>query len=490
MKIACMALLSGLTLPALAAPVSTLTRTQESMLDHSALSLVPVGQSVTLEDFPLDGARSVDLDLERFSVIAPGAPMYIVDEHGNHNDVGDLGVVLLRGTVAGREGTRAFVSVSPYGTHGFVEDAGRIHSITSGPARADLADDLGLRVTDATGVPGRARPGITCATAPGVPGLDALGHAVLAPEGYAQLRPRMSLYETEVAVETDWEYVSNTFGGNVAAASAYIQTLIGGVSQIYESDVSTKLTVVWSRVFSVNNDPYTSSDPSGRLDHLKNHWDANMNGVSRDVVHMLTGVSPSWGGIAYVGALCYSVQNGMDDNYDYGVSAYLDGFFPDPLQNNNFGNWDLIVCAHELGHNHGTWHTHNDNQYNPVIDGCGLGNCSQACGATIMSYCHTCGSSSTPPPCQGGLSNIVLGFHPRVQDTILFFMDEYGTCATPTGPCGPADCDGDGVLSLDDLDCFIAAYFGGAAAADCDGNTTLNLDDLDCFVAAFSAGCP
>jgi len=55
----------------------------------------------------------------------------------------------------------------------------------------------------------------------------------------------------------------------------------------------------------------------------------------------------------------------------------------------------------------------------------------------------------------------------------------------------PADCDNNGTLNLDDIDCFVAAFLGSdLAAADCDGNGTLNLDDIDCFVTAFLAGCP
>ena len=54
-----------------------------------------------------------------------------------------------------------------------------------------------------------------------------------------------------------------------------------------------------------------------------------------------------------------------------------------------------------------------------------------------------------------------------------------------------ADCDGNGALNIDDIDCFVAAFIGSdIAAADCDGNGTLNIDDIDCFVAAFTAGCP
>ncbi|GJM19947.1 MAG: hypothetical protein DHS20C14_21600 [Phycisphaeraceae bacterium] len=62
--------------------------------------------------------------------------------------------------------------------------------------------------------------------------------------------------------------------------------------------------------------------------------------------------------------------------------------------------------------------------------------------------------------------------------------------AAPTG-CTFADCDGNGMLNVDDIDCFVAAFLGGdLVGADCDGNLTLNVDDIDCFVASFLGGCP
>ncbi len=53
------------------------------------------------------------------------------------------------------------------------------------------------------------------------------------------------------------------------------------------------------------------------------------------------------------------------------------------------------------------------------------------------------------------------------------------------------DCDGNGALNVDDVDCFVAGFLGAdLATADCDGNGSLNVDDVDCFVACFLATCP
>ncbi|MEQ8770307.1 MAG: S8 family serine peptidase [Phycisphaerales bacterium] len=64
-----------------------------------------------------------------------------------------------------------------------------------------------------------------------------------------------------------------------------------------------------------------------------------------------------------------------------------------------------------------------------------------------------------------------------------------GEIAAATG-CNEADFTGDGVLNLDDIDAFVAAFLSGDLAADVDGSGSINIDDIDAFVAAFLAGCP
>ncbi|MEQ8769249.1 MAG: alpha/beta hydrolase-fold protein [Phycisphaerales bacterium] len=54
-----------------------------------------------------------------------------------------------------------------------------------------------------------------------------------------------------------------------------------------------------------------------------------------------------------------------------------------------------------------------------------------------------------------------------------------------------ADCDNNGALNVDDIDCFVAAFLASDfEGADCDGSGALNLDDIDCFAASFVSGCP
>lgn len=54
----------------------------------------------------------------------------------------------------------------------------------------------------------------------------------------------------------------------------------------------------------------------------------------------------------------------------------------------------------------------------------------------------------------------------------------------------PADCDGDGVLTILDFVCFQGLFSSGDAGADCNADGSLNILDFLCFQNAFQQGCP
>ncbi|MEX0876754.1 MAG: M12 family metallo-peptidase, partial [Phycisphaerales bacterium] len=247
-----------------------------------------------------------------------------------------------------------------------------------------------------------------------------------------------------VAVETDWEFNDRLFNGNSSAAAAYLVSLMGAISEIYERDVDVRLAVPFLRVWADNSDPYSvaARDP---LDQVRNYWNALMDDVDRTITHYFTGrQDTSYGGVAYVGVLCFN-------EYGYGVSAYLDGSFPYPLIDYSYGNWDVVVASHEIGHNFGTGHTHS---YSPPIDGCGNGDCSNPFGGTIMSYCHTCA---------GGLGNIQLNFHERVQDFIMAYLDDVNCDLISQGVTAANDM----VFALENIQMEIDAM-GNDNAQSCD----------------------
>ncbi|MCW5775447.1 MAG: hypothetical protein KIS87_03240 [Phycisphaeraceae bacterium] len=351
---------------------------------------------VVLEGFPLPGGP-VDLRVEPFSVLTPDAEL-VVSTGSGEQPMPVPDVVLMRGTVEGSPGSRVFLSLSEWGSHGLILADGRRFALVAPP--------FGIGgphvVYNTADLPDHLQPSWVCRVNAAEHDVLGLARAATGSEGEG-LRSAPCRIAT-VAVDSDYEYTAWLFGANPDASAAYALTLMAAVSEIYTYELNVRLMVPYLRVFAQNNDPYGGGD---RLGELLNHWRATKGNVQRDLVHLFSG--DFGGGVAYVSVTC-------SKDWGYAVSG-LGGWFPYPLQDHHGGNWDLMVVAHELGHNFGTLHTHDG--YNPPIDGCGLGDCSQAWGGTIMSYCHTC---------PGGMTNIVLRFGERVIDRVLHYLQFEAPC--------------------------------------------------------------
>ncbi len=72
--------------------------------------------------------------------------------------------------------------------------------------------------------------------------------------------------------------------------------------------------------------------------------------------------------------------------------------------------------------------------------------------------------------------------------TLLCATHGRGLWTAPTAAC-PADFNGDGFVTGEDYDAFVAGFEAGDSAADFDANGFVNGDDFDGFIAAFVAGC-
>ena len=191
-----------------------------------------------------------------------------------------------------------------------------------------------------------------------------------------------------IRAELDNGLVSS-LGGSINAVN-YTLALWNEVLTLYAND---DIDVVLSDIFAwVVTSPYTGS-LGNRLDQLSN------NTPGADLTTLLT--NTSFGGIAYLSGLCSS-------NFGVSVSGIY-GFY----NNVPSYSWDVNVCAHEIGHNLSSPHTHACawNGNNTAIDGCGpAAGYSEGCsalvpsgGGTVMSYCHLLGTGM----------NFNLGFGPQ-----------------------------------------------------------------------------
>lgn len=437
--------------------------------DRAMVESLRAKGAVTVSGFPLGASRVADLSLDSFDVFTPDARIVIGTDHGDVA-IPRPDVVLLSGSIIGESESRVFLSFAGESVNGMVTTGGRTLIVSSGPSGSGLAPvifDQSAAVGSIAITEHRCANDDVDLRTPAMKAFQQTDHSGGWTDRDAPCRNAV------IAVETDNGFRTLFSGGSAAAATAYVGTLIGGVSEIYKRDVNTTLQVGFLRIWTTT-DPWTQSNTLDQLFQFQDFWNVNMTSVPRQAAHFLSGRGLG-GGVAYVGALCFP-------EYDYGLSANLSGFFPYPLANNQPQNWDPFVTAHELGHNFGTGHTHDIDSYNPIVDGCGLGDCSNAFNGTIMSYCHTC---------SGGMSNIRLELGPRVSDVVLAFMDSVPTCvpAVSCDPDCPADFDHDGFVTGDDFDAFVAAFELGDPAADFDGDTFVTGDDFDAYVAAFEAGC-
>ena len=362
-----------------------------------------VDDEIQVKNFPLSRGRSVDLALKRFDVFTTDAEIVTASLDGNGQIV-ELSttrpdVVLLRGFIIDEPESQVFLALGVHTTNGWIESRGSTFVVAKNPKEnwiavyeLDAVDpslmnwvDFKCGVQEATDFIKESSSDRTHARGLGV-----------------------NCPALRMAIETDWQFTGNLFGGNTDASGEYAATLIGAVSTIYESDVDIATKICYLRLWENSNDPWSGGSSSDQLSEFHSYWNSNMSHVDRHVAHMLSGQGLG-GGIAYVSAIC--------TGYGYAVSGNLGGSFPLPIEDHNGNNWDLMVVAHETGHNCGTSHTHD---YSPPIDGCGLGDCSEAWGGTIMSYCHTC---------SGGMSNMVMSLHPIVQDTIVNYLANDISCS-------------------------------------------------------------
>ena len=364
-------------------------------------------QLLDMRDFVLDADLSVDLELEQFRVFAPDALFVAAD--GDAEQLLDApDVTFLRGIVAGEPDSVVYLALSPMGSNGYVMLNGQTYVVSSGP----FTDNLDTVVYNLTALPDGQIiwNDFVCGASQLVDDQQAK------PEigGGIGLRSTHTCRQTIMAVDSDYEFTNILFGGDTAASTAYIGVLFGAVNEIYSRDVAIEVLVTYTRVWSSNTDPYFSNNLFDAFAEFKGEWKTNPSliAIDRTLAHHVSYRRYSGAaGVASLDALC------LPETVAYAVSGYMNGSFPYPLIDNNSQNWDPVVVSHEMGHNHGTGHTHDS--FTPPIDNCGNGDCSLAASGTIMSYCHTC---------PGGMTNIRLGFHELVSSRIDNFVRTWPLC--------------------------------------------------------------
>ena len=393
--------------------------------------LPPSGMTLSMH---FDGSDQ-QLELERFAVTDHSTRFLIQDHHGRERLLAfdPDSVVLLRGKASGDSDSSVFLALSPHGAIGTASIDGGSFALTPADNRRGLAHTgLSWRKMQAGEQPPLGVP---------ICGAEKSESSPPPARGIInQQRLRLDL-----AVETDFEYLE-LFEGDAIAAAEYLVALYGAVAMVYERDVAIELKVVWSRLWETSDDLFNEDNP---LNPFKNYWNKNMGHVDRDLAQFLTGrTNLPYGGVAWVSATC--------GNNAYSVSGYTLGSFYSATAP-AFGNWDINVAAHELGHNCGTWHTHDYE-----IDNCAGGDILRG---SIMSYCHTT---------TGGNANIDLRFHEVTQAAMRSHVEE--------ASCLVLNCNGNGESDADDIATGTSEDANGNLipddCEDCNENGSFDTDDI------------
>jgi hypothetical protein len=421
-------------------------------LDQISRQSRMTGLDVLLESFPLGQDLEVDLMLHDVRSITPASRFVVMRDAGSGLGVREFDVpapdlVVLSGHVIGSPDDYALLAQGDMGTMGYVRRGDRTYMISSGR----IGENKPTLVFDADNVPEEALAllPLECILLEPENALPGGSHDEMG--GF--LAGALPCRKVGFGLETDNEFLDSLFGGSENAANAYAALLLAASTTIYEAQFNVNLEIDYIRLWA-SSDPWTASNTSSQLNEFVSYWQSNMGSVSRDLAHFLSGRSLG-GGIAYLNGLC-------GGSSAYAVSANLNGSFPYPVEDNSGANWDLMVFSHEVGHNFGSGHTHES--YNPPIDGCGDGDCSVTPNGTIMSYCHLC---------PGGLANMRMIFHPRVESVILNHLENV-SCDFTGG--------GEGAQAADDE--FSVGFSGGIL------NVLENDQNLSCgslSIASFPA---
>lgn len=410
-------------------------------------------------EFRVTGVRAdagtVTLALRRFEVFARTVELRADDGHGQVRRLPRPRTRYYLGQV---EGSSDAVFLA-------VEEDGRVRGVverSDGRVAIEADGQRGLRFAPLA-PPSNTADGFRCTNEDLEQARTLVERAQAIAPASASATPRgQRPYRARIAIETDHQFFQK-LNSDSADALSYVGDLIGHASSRYLAEIDTRLEIVFVRLWTTADDPWTETGTNCSLYELGKYWNTNMTHVSRSLVHMLS-ARPTGGGSAWLRGLCSAPFNAPVDGCinvgsgslrvggDYGFTGNVQATFdPDHPQS----VWDSITPSHEIGHNFNSPHTH---CYNGIggnaapIDQCY--NAEMACysgaaslpgpanqgSGTIMSYCHL----------RGGFANVGMTFgtgHPygTAPERVPARMNDFVDSVAQTNP----DCIVDDTLFAD-----------------------------------------
>ncbi len=221
-----------------------------------------------------------------------------------------------------------------------------------------------------------------------------------------------TLHTYRLAMAATAEYTS--FHGGQNAAFSAIVTTVNRLNQIYERDLSTRLTLVsGTNVIYTNagTDPYTNNDPLKMLSENTFALDRTLGNASYDIGHVL---ATNGGGLASVATVCgqYKAEGVTGLAEPKGDSFIVD------------------YVSHEIGHQLGASHT-----FNGLRGSCSGNNREPATayepgsGSTIMAYTGLCNGDNLQVDSDAMMHSASIQ---QIQDYLHDSLSEGASCAIKT----------------------------------------------------------
>ena len=205
------------------------------------------------------------------------------------------------------------------------------------------------------------------------------------------------LKKYRLALSGTAEYTDSQ-GGTAGARSSMV-TSVNRINPIFERDLGIRLELVNAPelIFSDNeNDPFSNPDDPNKLMIENGAYLSDQNMLdSFDIGHVLSHRSiPGGTGVAFIDAACRNdIQIGPDPEND--VLKGLKAAGATTSSNPTGATFDLVLLAHELGHQLGAYHTFNSEQSLNCRNGrYGPTAVEPGSGSSIMAYGGLCGSDS------------------------------------------------------------------------------------------------
>ncbi|MFN0277838.1 MAG: FG-GAP-like repeat-containing protein [Pyrinomonadaceae bacterium] len=148
-----------------------------------------------------------------------------------------------------------------------------------------------------------------------------------------------ALKRLEIATEADFEFVT-TLGG-AAQANNEILGILNMIEGVYESELNLSISVVFQHTWSTA-DPFAGASMDAVMQNFRGYWNTNFpaSTTPRDTTHLFSAKPNILSqGYAYFGVVCAAPE------FAYGVSGRV-----------SWPAGNLLVTAHELGHNLGANH--------------------------------------------------------------------------------------------------------------------------------------